>query len=45
MEPTRIPDLYQKKVGELNVNLGDHEKIKRFRIVSDERIAPFKYQT
>jgi long-chain acyl-CoA synthetase len=28
--------LYQKEVGEMNLNLSDHEKIKRFRLVSDE---------
>jgi long-chain acyl-CoA synthetase len=28
--------LYQKEVSELNQSLGDHEKIKRFRLVSDE---------
>ena len=27
---------YQKEVSEINTNLGDHEKIKRFRLVSDE---------
>jgi long-chain acyl-CoA synthetase len=27
---------YQKEVNEMNQNLGDHEKIKRFRLVSDE---------
>lgn len=27
---------YQKEVSEINSNLGDHEKIKRFRLVSDE---------
>jgi len=27
---------YQKEVSEMNLNLGDHEKIKRFRLVSDE---------
>ena len=28
--------LYQKEVGEMNLNLSDHERIKRFRLVSDE---------
>jgi long-chain acyl-CoA synthetase len=27
---------FQREVSELNVNLSDHEKIKRFRLVSDE---------
>jgi long-chain acyl-CoA synthetase len=27
---------YQKEVSEMNLNLSDHEKIKRFRLVSDE---------
>jgi long-chain acyl-CoA synthetase len=27
---------YQKEVNELNMSLSDHEKIKRFRLVSDE---------
>ena len=27
---------YQKEVNEMNLNLSDHEKIKRFRLVSDE---------
>ena len=27
---------YQNEVSEINANLGDHEKIKRFRLVSDE---------
>jgi long-chain acyl-CoA synthetase len=30
---------YQKEVSEMNLNLGDHEKIKRFRLVSDEWTA------
>ena len=27
---------YQKEVSEINANLGDNEKIKRFRLVADE---------
>ena len=30
---------YQKEVSEMNLNLSDHEKIKRFRLVSDEWTA------
>jgi long-chain acyl-CoA synthetase len=30
---------YQKEVSEMNQNLGDHEKIKRFRLVADEWTA------
>jgi long-chain acyl-CoA synthetase len=30
---------YQKEVSEMNMNLGDHEKIKRFRLVPDEWTA------
>jgi long-chain acyl-CoA synthetase len=33
---TLVFALYQKEVSELNLNLSDHEKIKRFRLVSDE---------
>jgi long-chain acyl-CoA synthetase len=32
--------LYQKEVTAVNLNLSDHEKIKRFRLVSDEWTAP-----
>ena len=31
--------LYQKEVGDMNLGLSDHEKIKRFRLVSDEWTA------
>ncbi len=31
--------LYQKEVNAMNLNLSDHEKIKRFRLVSDEWTA------
>jgi len=31
---------YQREVNEMNLNLSDHEKIKRFRLVSDEWTAP-----
>jgi long-chain acyl-CoA synthetase len=31
---------FQKEVKDLNLNLGDHEKIKRFRIVTDEWTLP-----
>jgi long-chain acyl-CoA synthetase len=30
---------YQKEVNEMNLTLGDHEKIKRFRLVADEWTA------
>jgi long-chain acyl-CoA synthetase len=31
---------YQREVNEMNLKLSDHEKIKRFRLVSDEWTAP-----
>ena len=37
---TLVFALYQKEVSEMNLNLSDHEKIKRFRLVSDEWTAP-----
>jgi long-chain acyl-CoA synthetase len=36
---TLVFALYQKEVSEMNLRLSDHEKIKRFRIVSDEWTA------
>ena len=36
---TSVFALYQKEVNAMNLNLSDHEKIKRFRLVSDEWTA------
>jgi long-chain acyl-CoA synthetase len=36
---TLVFALYQREVNEMNLNLSDHEKIKRFRLVSDEWTA------
>lgn len=36
---TLVFALYQKEVTAMNINLSDHEKIKRFRLVSDEWTA------
>jgi long-chain acyl-CoA synthetase len=37
---SRVYTRYQQEVNEMNLNLGDHEKIKRFRLVSHEWTAP-----
>jgi long-chain acyl-CoA synthetase len=36
---TLVFALYQKEVNAMNINLSDHEKIKRFRLVADEWTA------
>lgn len=34
----KVQQLFQKEINELNKNLGDHEKVKRFRLVCEEWI-------